>query len=143
MRRCHRAFHARQISSSSLEARRGAIEAFYRELAKNYLPERVRELAAAHGFQYARVRVKNQKTRWGSCSSKGNINLNLRLMMAPEQAIDYVIVHELCHLQVDEPQPGILGAGRDLFSRLSQLAQLVQTAQRRLDLVTRASKGAT
>lgn len=91
--------------ASSLEARRRAVEAYYRELAKNYLPERVRELAAAHGFQYARVRVKNQKTRWGSCSSKGNINLNMRLMMAPEQAIDYVIVHELCHLQVMNHSP--------------------------------------
>lgn len=83
-----------------LAARRKAVEAYYRELAVDYLPARVSELAACHGFQYARVRIKNQKTRWGSCSSIGNINLNLRLMMAPKPAIDYVIVHELCHLQV-------------------------------------------
>lgn len=80
--------------------RRHAVEAYYRALAVEYLPARVGELAATHGFQFGRVRVKNQKTRWGSCSSRGNINLNLRLMMAPEPAIDYVIVHELCHLQV-------------------------------------------
>jgi len=78
---------------------RGAVESFYRGQAKIYLPSRVRVLAATHGFTYEKVRIKNQKTRWGSCSAKGNINLNLRLMMAPDAAIDYVIIHELCHLR--------------------------------------------
>ena len=90
---------------ADLAWRRQAVEAFYRALAVEYLPARLNELAAAHGFRYARVRIKNQKTRWGSCSSKGNINLNLRLMMAPEQAIDYVIIHELCHLRVLNHSP--------------------------------------
>ncbi len=79
---------------------RKAVEDFYRGEAKRYLPPRVGELAKAHGFRYEKVRIKNQKTRWGSCSAKGNINLNLRLMMAPKAAIDYVIIHELCHLRV-------------------------------------------
>lgn len=78
---------------------RAAIESFYRAQAQRYLPQRVEELARRHGFKYERVRIKNQKTRWGSCSAKGNINLNLRLMMAPDGAIDYVITHELCHLR--------------------------------------------
>ena len=78
---------------------RAAIEGFYRRLAKSCLPRRLDELAATHGFEYETVRVKNQKTRWGSCSAKRNINLNLRLMMAPDEAIDYVIIHELCHLR--------------------------------------------
>ncbi len=78
---------------------RQAIEAFYRQRAKSYLPPRLHELAQIHGFVYNKLRIKNQKTRWGSCSSMGNINLNLRLMMAPDRAIDYVIVHELCHLR--------------------------------------------
>ena len=78
---------------------RGAVESFYRGQAKQYLPVRVSELADAHGFTYGKLRIKNQKTRWGSCSAKGNINLNLRLMMAPDSAIDYVIIHELCHLR--------------------------------------------
>ncbi len=76
-----------------------AVENFYRQLAHAYLPPRVDELAALHGFQYNRLYIKNQKTRWGSCSAKRNINLNLRLMMAPAAAIDYVILHELCHLR--------------------------------------------
>jgi predicted metal-dependent hydrolase len=50
-------------------------------------------------FPY-KVRIKDQRTRWGSCSSKNNINLNWRLIMAPEDVLDYVIVHELCHLAV-------------------------------------------
>ena len=78
---------------------RRAIESLYREEAKRYLPRRVSELAKRHGFEYNNVRIKNQKTRWGSCSVKRNINLNLRLMMAPDAAIDYVIIHELCHLR--------------------------------------------
>ncbi len=82
-----------------LEYRCEAVQKYYRELAADYLPARVAELAAIHRFDYASVRIKNQKTRWGSCSAKGNINLNLRLMMAPDQAIDYVIIHELCHLR--------------------------------------------
>lgn len=78
---------------------RDAVQQFYRKEAQLYLPARARELAETHGFKYEKVRIKNQKTRWGSCSSKRNINLNLRLMMAPDGAIDYVILHELCHLR--------------------------------------------
>ncbi len=76
---------------------RGAVEAFYRAEAKRYLGRRLCELAALHAFEYKSLRVRNQKTRWGSCSAAGNINLNLRLMMAPPAVIDYVILHELCH----------------------------------------------
>jgi len=90
---------------ADLASRRKAVEAYYRAMAREYLPARVGELAAVHGFRYQKVRVKNQKTRWGSCSSRGNINLNLRLMMAPDAAIDYVIVHELCHLRVLNHSP--------------------------------------
>lgn len=76
-----------------------AVKSFYRREALRYLPNRVCELAEMYGFKYKQVRIKNQKTRWGSCSSKRNINLNLRLMMATSAAIDYVIIHELCHLR--------------------------------------------
>ena len=86
-------------SHTDREQLRDAVLHFYRQLARDYLPVRVAELAAEHGFAYNQLRIKHQKTRWGSCSAKGNINLNLRLMMTPDEAIDYVIIHELCHLR--------------------------------------------
>lgn len=68
--------------------------------AKIYLPKRLKELADKHGFQYQNVTIKNASTRWGSCSSTNNINLNLHLMRVPEHLIDYVIMHELVHTVV-------------------------------------------
>lgn len=71
---------------------------FYKTQAKEYLPGRVEMLASKFGDRYAKVHITAAKTRWGSCSSKGNINLSYRLMMLPPGTIDYVIIHELCHL---------------------------------------------
>jgi len=68
-----------------------------RKEAKEYLPVRVQELAIQHGFNYQKVFIKNLKSKWGSCSSNGNINLNLSLMLLPDQLIDYIILHELAH----------------------------------------------
>jgi len=65
--------------------------------AKIYLPKRLKELADKHGFKFQDVSIKNAKTRWGSCSSANNINLNLHLMRVPEHLIDYVLLHELAH----------------------------------------------
>lgn len=70
-----------------------------RAQAKAQLPPRLAALAALHGFQYKRVFIKNNRTNWGSCSSLGNINLNLRLVSLPEELQDYVMLHELCHLK--------------------------------------------
>ncbi len=68
--------------------------------AKIYLPKRLKELADKHGFRYENVSIKNASTRWGSCSSANNINLNLHLMRVPEHLIDYVLLHELAHTVV-------------------------------------------
>ncbi len=65
--------------------------------ARKVLGGRVRELAQAHGYQYNRVFVRSQRTLWGSCSSRNNINLNMNLLRLPEELRDYVIVHELVH----------------------------------------------
>lgn len=67
--------------------------------AKHYLPKRARELAALHGITINEVKVRNNKTRWGSCSGKDNINLNIHLMRLPDRLLDYVILHELGHVK--------------------------------------------
>lgn len=67
------------------------------ERGQDRLFSRLDELAAQHGFKYRRVCIRNQKTRWGSCSSLNNINLNIGLIKLPEYLQDYVILHELVH----------------------------------------------
>ena len=67
------------------------------EQAKVMLWEKLKYFAPLVGVDYGRVTVRHQKTRWGSCSSKGNLNFNCLLVLAPSQVQDYVIVHELCH----------------------------------------------
>jgi len=65
--------------------------------ARRLLIGRLRELAEGHGFRYNKVTVKNQRTLWGSCSSRNNINLNINLLRLPGELRDYVILHELVH----------------------------------------------
>ncbi len=67
------------------------------ERAAEYLPERVAYFAKQIGVTYGRVTVRCQVTRWGSCSSQGNLSFNCLLMKCPPDVIDYVIIHELCH----------------------------------------------
>lgn len=71
-----------------------------RELADKalkYIPDRVKYYAPKVGVTYGRITIRNQKSRWGSCSSKGNLNFNCLLMLTPPEVIDSVVVHELCH----------------------------------------------
>ena len=72
------------------------IKELYEKAAK-LIPERVAYYAAKIGVTYGRITIRKQKTRWGSCSSRGNLNFNCLLMLTPDKAIDSVIVHELCH----------------------------------------------
>ena len=67
--------------------------------AKQVFPEKVAYYAPKVGVRYGRITIRTQKTRWGSCSSKGNLNFNCLLMLASEEVQDYVVVHELCHLK--------------------------------------------
>lgn len=67
--------------------------------AKRIIPQRVRYYADIMGVTYGRITIRMQKSRWGSCSSKGNLNFNCLLMRTPDEIIDYVVVHELCHLK--------------------------------------------
>ena len=86
-----------QIKSSKVADLRPAIQKHLRKLAAQELPARVGELAALHGIEATRVSVRNQKTRWGSCSRRGTISLNWRLIQTPVFVQDYIILHELAH----------------------------------------------
>ena len=76
---------------------RNVIEEALRIEAKQFIPARVKELAEKYNFKYKKVFIKNIKSRWGSCSKKGNVNFSLHLMQLPEELMDYVILHELVH----------------------------------------------
>ena len=67
--------------------------------ARMHLPGRVKHFAEIMGVSYGRISIRHQKTRWGSCSGKGNLNFNCMLMAMPSEIQDYVVVHELCHLK--------------------------------------------
>ena len=68
------------------------------DLALKVISVKVKHYAGLMNVQYGRITIRNQKTRWGSCSSKGNLNFNCLLMLAPDEVVDYVVIHELCHL---------------------------------------------
>ena len=81
-----------------------------RKVARKVIVDRLEELARRHGFTYNKVFVRNQKTRWGSCSSDNNINLNVNLIRLPGELMDYTILHELVHTRIKDHSPRFWGA---------------------------------
>ena len=69
----------------------------YISIARDIFTRKTAYYARIMGVSYGRIAIREQKTRWGSCSSKGNLNFNWRLILAPEEVLDYVVVHELAH----------------------------------------------
>ncbi|PKQ60325.1 hypothetical protein BZG02_19630 [Labilibaculum filiforme] len=88
-----------QNAELQLFIQRAILETLHRE-ANHYLPNRIKELAKECGFTFQSVKIKNTKSRWGSCSYDNKINLNLHLMRLPSDLCDMVILHELCHTKV-------------------------------------------
>ncbi len=74
---------------------------WYKQNAEKIIKHRVEYYADIYNLKYTKIKISNAKTRWGSCSYNGNININWRLIMAPVEVLDYVIVHELVHLKID------------------------------------------
>ncbi len=96
-----------------------------RTKARRHLAGRLNSLAKGHGFTFNRVSMRSQKTRWGSCSRNNNISLNAKLVLLPEDLVDYVILHELVHTRIPNHSNGFweeldryVGNGKAFASRL-------------------------
>jgi len=96
-----------EVDEDSIRLRKSAIEQssvkrvlenFYRSRAREYLTDRTDHYAERMSVEYEKLELRNQRTRWGSCSTSGTISLNWRLIMAPADVVDYLVVHELAHL---------------------------------------------
>ena len=100
--------------------------------ARKHLIDRLNFLSQHYGFNFSRVFIKNQKTRWGSCSAKNNINLNINLVRLPDELIDYTILHELVHTRVKnhsrrfwDQMDKLLGDAKKLDRKLSEYSFLL------------------
>ncbi len=96
-----------------------------KEEARVKLGKRLSELAKEHKFQYNKVSIRSQRTRWGSCSSKNNISLNMKLLHLPDQLIDYILLHELVHTRVKNHS-------QDFWSELETIVPNARTVDRQL-----------
>jgi len=95
----HRDWALRQRSKVLAAKRPPDVEQMLKEQAQRELPPRLLELAALHGLTVGRISIRNQRSRWGSCSPNGHIALNYRLMLMPPAVREYILVHELMHLR--------------------------------------------
>lgn len=93
--------------------------------ARERLTRRIEELATQHGFKYARLSFRNQRTRWGSCSARNNISLNVKLACLPDDLVDYVLLHELLHTRIKNH-------GRSFWKSIERLVPDPQGARTRL-----------
>ncbi|MGA8336633.1 MAG: SprT family zinc-dependent metalloprotease [Solirubrobacteraceae bacterium] len=87
------------------EARTPALERWYRRAARAEIEPRLQRACALAGTSYSRLTIRGQRTRWASCSRSGAMSFNWRLLLAPEPVLDYVVWHEVCHLEVMDHSP--------------------------------------
>jgi predicted metal-dependent hydrolase len=120
--------HLNKMALMEQEARAlSKIKPINRTTARKHLIDRLNYLSQKHGFNYNRVFIKNQKTRWGSCTGKNNINLNINLVRLPDELIDYTILHELIHTRIKnhsrrfwDQMDKLVGDAKKLDSQLSK-----------------------
>ena len=86
-------------------ARRPALERWYRRAARAEIEPRLDRACGVAGTTYSRLTIRGQRTRWASCSHEGVMSFNWRLLLAPEAVLDYVVWHEVCHLEVMDHSP--------------------------------------
>jgi hypothetical protein len=92
--------HLRRFEELQNNRERVPLPQINKTRARVALIERLQELAELHDFRFNRVSIRNQKTKWGSCSAKNNISLNINLVRLPDELRDYVILHELVHTRI-------------------------------------------
>ncbi len=95
----HQQFYLKLPITADSEMIKNTLSRGYKQLAEAYLPARCQQLANVTGLQPKKVQLRRYKARWGSCNARGEVQLNWLLIQAPPAVIDYVIIHELCHLQ--------------------------------------------
>lgn len=100
-----------------------------RKVARKFLCKRIAELAQTHNFNYNRISIRQQKTRWGSCSTKNNINLNANLLHLPSELIDYVLLHELVHTRVKNHGPDFWNELDTVVPNAKQIDQRLKNYQ--------------
>ncbi len=84
---------------------RPALERWYRRIARDEIGRRLDQATAVAGRSHSGLTIRNQRTRWASCSADGRMSFNWRLLLAPEEIVDYVVWHEVCHLDVHDHSP--------------------------------------
>ena len=119
--------HLDRVKEAELEHASIHIVPIGKRAAREKIIERLQELAEKHGFTYHKVSIRNQKTRWGSCSAKNNISLNMKLVRLSSGLIDYVILHELVHTRVKNhgkafwtELDGLVGNAKKMSNRLKE-----------------------
>jgi len=89
-----------RLAKSSLPKAEETFIRWYKAQARRILFQRVPELSTTHNIHYQKIRISSARTRWGSCSTKGTLSFTWRLVLTPPEVVDYVIIHELVHIQI-------------------------------------------
>lgn len=111
---------AQQIRSGRDLSCQADLSRWYRRFAHEHLAARMRELSAEHRLPYKRIFIRSQRTKWGACSTKGNVSLNWRLILAPKNVCDYVMLHELMHTKLLNHSQRFWVALRAIFPRCDE-----------------------
>ncbi|MFT5174256.1 MAG: putative metal-dependent hydrolase [Gammaproteobacteria bacterium] len=133
VRRDGRELHV-QMHAAGQSAVRRLLETWYREQAEEAFAQHMPPIAQQLGVQYSQVTVRAQRTRWGSCSSRGTINLNWRLMLMPSRLMDYVLAHELAHLREMNHSPAFWALVGSIFTDYRERRRDLEIAARQLPL---------
>ena len=123
-----------QVHAAGQSAVRRLLETWYHEQAEKIFVQHMPPIAEALDVQYSQVSVRAQRTRWGSCSSRGSINLNWRLMLMPVRLMEYVLAHELAHLREMNHSPAFWALVGEVFPDYRERRRDLEIAARALPI---------